>query len=262
MDIILKYPRTHHIEGSRFQEGDEELDNIPFNKINNSYLVVEEKVDGANCGISFSDDGELLLQSRGHFLTGGAREKHFNLFKTWANIHVSELFDILSNRYIMYGEWLYAKHTMFYDKLPHYFMEFDIFDKEEKFFLSTKKRKELLSKANFISSVFIIKEGYFKLLSELTNCIGKSNFISENIEENLRRICNEKKLDFERVYKETDLTKIMEGLYIKEEDENKVVGRYKYVRRSFLNNITNSESHWLDRPIIPNILNDDVNIYE
>ena len=44
----------------------------------------------------------------------------------------------------MYGEWLYAKHTVYYDALPHYFLEFDIYDKEQAIFLSTKKRKELL----------------------------------------------------------------------------------------------------------------------
>lgn len=85
LNSILKYPRTKHIEGSRCQPGDENLDSVPFSKISNKFIVLEEKVDGANCGISFRDDGELLLQSRGHYLTGGGREKHFNLFKTWAN---------------------------------------------------------------------------------------------------------------------------------------------------------------------------------
>ena len=32
--------------------------------------VVEEKVDGANAAVSF-EDGKLVLQSRGHVLTGG-----------------------------------------------------------------------------------------------------------------------------------------------------------------------------------------------
>ena len=56
------------------------------------YIVIEEKVDGANAAISFSDSGELLLQSRGHYLTGGYRERHFNLFKQWASIHQNEFY--------------------------------------------------------------------------------------------------------------------------------------------------------------------------
>jgi RNA ligase len=81
---IVKYPRTYHIEGSRFQPGDEDLDSVPFSAICDRPTIIEEKVDGANCAISFAPDGQMMLQSRGHFLTGGPREKHFNLFKQWA----------------------------------------------------------------------------------------------------------------------------------------------------------------------------------
>ena len=140
MTELIKYPRTPHLEGSRLQKGDEDLSQIPFSKIKGKYLVIEEKIDGANSAISFDDEGNLLLQSRGHYLTGGYRERHFNLLKQWASIHQEKLYQILTNRYIMYGEWLYAKHTVYYDCLPHYFLEFDIYDKEKQVFLSTKKR--------------------------------------------------------------------------------------------------------------------------
>ena len=46
----------------------------------------------------------------------------------------------------MFGEWMYAKHTVFYDALPHYFMEFDIYDREKKEFLDTKRRREMTEK--------------------------------------------------------------------------------------------------------------------
>ena len=73
---IIKYPRTPHIEGSRLQPGDEDLSQIPFENIAGKYLVIEEKIDGANSAVSFDDQGNLLLQSRGHYLHGGYREKH------------------------------------------------------------------------------------------------------------------------------------------------------------------------------------------
>ena len=133
---ILKYPRTPHLEGSRLQAGDEDLSQVPFSHLKGKYLVIEEKVDGANTAISFDTDGTLLLQSRGHYLTGGYRERHYNLFKQWANVHKEEFYKVLGSRYIMYGEWLYAKHTVYYDELPHYFMEFDVYDRVEKIFLS------------------------------------------------------------------------------------------------------------------------------
>jgi len=70
---LYKYPRTPHVEGSRFQPGDDDLDCAPFADLQGKYIVVEEKLDGANAGASFSRSGKLLLQSRGHFLDGGAR---------------------------------------------------------------------------------------------------------------------------------------------------------------------------------------------
>ena len=73
-----KYPHTPHVEGSRLQPGDEDLNQIPFDTIKNHYLVIEENCDGANCAISFDCNGEIWLQSRGHYLTGGYRERHFN----------------------------------------------------------------------------------------------------------------------------------------------------------------------------------------
>ncbi len=45
----------------------------------------------------------------------------------------------------MYGEWLYARHTIPYDQLPHYFLEFDILDRETGMFLSTDRRHALLA---------------------------------------------------------------------------------------------------------------------
>lgn len=127
---IKKYPRTPHLEGSRLQAGDEDLSQIPFSDIAGRHIVVEEKVGGANSAVSFDRDGTLLLQSRGHYLTGGWRERHYNLFKQWAGVHREALYAVLGSRYIMYGEWMYAKHTVYYDALPHYFLEFDVLDRE------------------------------------------------------------------------------------------------------------------------------------
>src|SRR5207253_7855144 len=70
MTMMEKYPRTLHIEGSRLQPGDEDLTHVPLRDLQGLILVIEEKMDGANCGISFAEDGRMLLQSRGHYLTG------------------------------------------------------------------------------------------------------------------------------------------------------------------------------------------------
>lgn len=251
---IIKYPRTHHIEGSRLQPGDEDLESVPFSEIAGRYLVVEEKMDGSNCGISFTNDGKLLLQSRGHYLTGGYREKHFALFKTWAHTFESELKEILQDRFIMYGEWLYTKHTVFYNHLSHYLLEFDIYDKVNKAFLSTKVRRVMLKRLPFIRMVRVLFEGKMKSMHELMSLIGPSHFIKGDHLSDLRKISLELDLDGDRVIRETDLTGLMEGLYIKVEEDGVVKGRYKFVRAQFLATVLESESHWLQRPIVPNQL--------
>ncbi len=254
---IKKYPRTPHIEGSRLQKGDEDLSQIPFSCIQNKNLVIEEKVDGANTAISFDDAGQLLLQSRGHYLTGGYRERHYNLLKQWAMVHQQELYAVLGARYIMYGEWLYAKHTIFYDVLPHYFLEFDVYDREKNVFLDTPSRQKLLKNLPVVS-VPVLATGIFKRKEDILKLVGPSHFITEVHLENLKKSALELGLDPLRQLQETDPSNLMEGLYIKIEENGIVVDRMKYVRYSFLQAVDTSETHWLDRPIVPNLLTCDI----
>jgi hypothetical protein len=257
IDDFIKYPRTPHIEGSRGQPGDEDLDSVPFSEIAGRHLVVEEKVDGANAGISFGQDGTPRLQSRGHFLTGGSRERHFALLKTWAQTHAAGLRERLGHRYVLYGEWLYARHTVFYDALPHYLLEFDILDREEGLFLSTDRRRALLAGSPVVS-VPVLHSGPLESLPALTGLVRHSAFKSRDWRDALRRAAanGENALwgRVERALAETDPSDLAEGLYIKIEERGQVVGRYKWVRGSFHDAVQHSGSHWLDRPIVANQL--------
>lgn len=253
MNTILKYPRTPHLEGSRLQPGDEDLSQIPFREIAGRHLVVEEKCDGANSAISFGPGGELLLQSRGHYLTGGYRERHYNLMKQWANVHQDAFFRVLGTRYIMYGEWMYAKHTVFYDRLPHYFLEFDVLDRETGIFLGTRERQKLLKDLPVVS-VPVLAEGVFTQREQLLAHLGPSRYISDRHVEVLRQASRELGLDEERQLQETDPECTMEGLYLKVEENGQVVQRLKFVRPTFYQAVQNAGGHWLDRPIVPNRL--------
>lgn len=250
---IKKYPRTPHIEGSRIQPGDEDMNQIPFAQMAGRHAVVEEKIDGANCAVSFDADGGLLLQSRGHYLRGGYRERHFNFLKQWAQAHATEFYGVLGSRYIMYGEWMYAKHTIFYDALPSYFMEFDIFDRETGWFLDTHMRREMTSHMP-VCSVPVLAEGEFASRDELIRLLGVSRFITPDHIAKLRAYAEANGLDPDRQCRETDPSNLMEGLYIKIEEGGQVIERMKFVRQSFLQCVEESQTHWLDRPIVPNQL--------
>lgn len=261
MDRIRKYPRTHHIEGSRLQSGDEGLAAIPFDELVGRHLVIEEKLDGANSAISFESDGMLLLQSRGHYLTGGAREAHFAPLKAWAAAHRDALWGQIGARYVMYGEWLHAKHTVFYDALPHYFMEFDLLDKESGVFLSTPERRRLLA-GGPVASVPVLREGRVARFADMTGLIGPSLYKTARWAEALDEAVAARGQDAGMVRAQTDMSGEMEGLYIKAEDGAAVTGRWKFIRKSFLDAVRASGGHWRDRPILPNGLAAGVSLYD
>jgi hypothetical protein len=260
-DVMLrKYPRTRHIGASRVQRGDEDLTVAPFEAIKGRWVVVEEKMDGANCALGFDDAGELRLHSRGHFLMGGPRERHFALLKQWAATHEDAWFGSLEGRYVCYGEWMYAKHTVFYDALPHYFLEFDVLDVESGNFLSTGRRAAVLRGVP-VTPVRVLFEGILQKEEELAHLLGRSAFKTESCNQRLRAAAIRLGLDAEEALHQTDASDRMEGLYIKVEEEGVVKERYKFVRGDFRSRVADSESHWLARPIVPNELMAGVDLF-
>jgi hypothetical protein len=109
IESIHRYPRTQHLEGSRLQPGDHDLTQVPLSQLRGLYCEIEEKLDGANAGISVDHDGRVRLQSRGHVLVGGERERHWDLFKRWAHAHEAALVAHIPVGGTLYGEWLYAR---------------------------------------------------------------------------------------------------------------------------------------------------------
>jgi len=260
MPRIRKYPRTHHLEGSRLQPGDGDLDSVALADLAGQHLVIEEKIDGANAAISFDATGELYLQSRGHFLTGGGRERHFALFKTWAQAHRPALWSCFGDRYVVYGEWLYAKHTIYYDELPHYFLEFDVLDLASDAFLSTERRRELLAGTPLVS-VPVLWRGESPAHGPLAAMVTGSRYKSPRWRDRLSETAAARGLEVERVRDQTDRSDEMEGLYVKVERDGRVEARLKFIRPSFLTSVLDADSHWQNRPILPNRLASGVDLF-
>lgn len=217
-----KYPRTYHLSGSKGIS-----DGIPFSAVLNHNLTIEEKVDGSCVGIAFNQDN-LCLKHRNHEVIG----PEWDLLKKWIKDHEELFYDLLENKYIMYGEWLYATHTIHYDRLPHFFLEYDIFDLRNQCFLSTKRRQEML-KDTPIVSVKTLNQGNFKSIKEIISLWGQSYYRNSGP---------------------------MEGLYLKVEDDIEVLNRYKFISKDFLDQILSSGSHWMERPLTKNITIGDYNV--
>jgi hypothetical protein len=226
-------------------------------------FVREEKLDGANAGISFNDDLEMRLQSRGHYLTGGAREAQFGVFKEWARLHEADLLERLEDRYQMFGEWMFARHTQFYDQLPHLFLEFDIWDTKGQVYLSTPARHKLLE-GSAVVSVPVVEGGWPASDREMRNMIRPSLYRSTDWRENLAVAAEAAGVDPETALFESGAHRpgpdLAEGVYVKIETEEHTVGHFKFVDANFTQAILESGSHWAARPIIRNLLAPGVDI--
>jgi len=233
-DDFTKYPRTPHLFGSRGTDDDKHLghqESLDF--IADASLIVEEKLDGTNVGIHFTSAGRMVLQCRGHEITTGMHAQ-YDLFKQWTMGKRPALEAMLEDRLLLFGEWLYARHSVHYRRLPHYFFEFDIYDKEGQVFLDLAARLELLEETG-IHTVPVVHRGP-ATADQLRGLIGPSHFDSA----------------FENpVTGRTD--NLMEGLYLRTEAEARVTGRAKFVRSEFVEKVKQSE-HWQHQAVVPNLL--------
>ena len=238
---FIKYPRTPHLFGSTGTDDDKHMGEDESSEfIANESLIVEEKIDGTNVGIHFSEQDELVLQCRGHLITEGMHPQ-YDLFKQWAAVKSHSLSERLERRYILFGEWVYARHSIFYRQLAHYFFEFDIYDKEAAAFLDLERRMELLEGTG-VETVPVVRTGALKrnMLEEL---IVASEFDSQFENPQTGRIDN-----------------LMEGLYLRTEADGFASGRAKFVRPEFVEKIKQS-THWQHQAMVPNELADGVDIW-
>jgi hypothetical protein len=206
---FFKFPRTRHL----FNLGSATRDDLLLTPVEqkeflNCKVYVEEKVDGANLGISIDPDTYgVQFQNRSHFVTSNYH-KQFEKLDTWLGKNSIGLFEIIEpGRHILFGEWLYMKHSINYVNLPGYFVAFDLYDRKEKKFYSRNRLEELLSKAN-IPIVPLLEHCEFKKLDELVK-------IAKTTESSF-------------------YDGFIEGVYVKKSDDMWVTKRGKIVRSDFI----------------------------
>jgi hypothetical protein len=67
--------------------------------------------------------------------------------------------------------------------------------------------------------------------------------------------------DWDLVWRHTDHSDRLEGLYIKWEEDGIVRGRYKFVRHDFVSLIVSNDEHHDNLPPVPNRLAADVDLF-
>jgi hypothetical protein len=127
-------------------------------------------------------------------------------------------------------------------------------------FLSTSSRRLLLAGLP-LRSVPVLYRGPALSLDHLIGLVGPSLYKGPDWRDKLVESAVARGLDSGKAIEETDPTDLMEGLYIKVEEDDQVDERYKYVRADFLTTVVDSGTHWLRRPIVPNGLADGVDLF-
>jgi ATP-dependent RNA circularization protein (DNA/RNA ligase family) len=220
---FFKFPSTPHLATMPGVDirGDKVLTESECDEFLTHEVTVEEKVDGANLGLSFDANGNIRAQNRGAYLhlPGSGQWKKLG---EWLAIHTATLFEHLSDRYILFGEWCYAQHSIFYDRLPDWFLAFDIYDREAGRFLATARRDRLLGEIH-ISKVPDIAGGRFTY-SEIQKLLSQSKLTNQPAE----------------------------GVYLRIDYGDWLEQRAKLVRPAFIQSV---EQHWSRSVIRPNRLN-------
>lgn len=173
---FIKFPRTHWLPiGEKPYKSERYLTDSELHRLLSGEVHVSEKLDGANVGIRFFQ-GRLVLQKRGNFVEEGEHPQ-YGALKEWAYRRY-ESFSKLPGDMVLFGEWLFAKHSIHYTKLPDYFFLFDIWLGDK--FLPMNERDRTAEELSLITPPNLY-QGRLSL-RQIPKLIKKSHFSEETVE--------------------------------------------------------------------------------
>lgn len=213
----MKYCRTYHIIKSPGGTSDDKKlksDSIFLNK----EIIITSKLDGSNLCLSKND-----VFARTH--SGPPKHPSFDLAKSF---HNQIKYSIPDNLFI-YCEYLYAKHSIHYTKLPSYFTVFNILDIDRNIMLSWDDVEKICCDLNMIT-VPVLFKGHFKT--------------EKSLYEEILKLVAQKEFNYDE--REGVVIRIAKEFAV--EDFAKNVG--KWVRAAHVQ----TSEHWKDQEIIKNQL--------
>eukprot|EP00035_Acanthoeca_spectabilis_P037737 m.47098 g.47098 ORF g.47098 m.47098 type:complete len:616 (-) comp8826_c0_seq1:228-2075(-) len=221
---LHKFPRTAHLfdSGGQAVTADDLL--VSAEELSHFYgsgveVLVEEKVDGANLGVSIAPNHTVLFQNRAHYVND-ATHTQFSGLSRWAEAHGPALHALLTpERHVLFGEWCALRHSLEYHRLPGYFVAFDLFDRETNTFASRRELHTAL-RGTGIPVVPVVTKQAFASRDELLPLLDTAS-------------------EFRDGY--------VEGVYLR--IEGAVPRRCKVVRPDFVQGIT---KHWMADKAVKN----------
>jgi ATP-dependent RNA circularization protein (DNA/RNA ligase family) len=154
---FFRFPHTPHLAwlGEGSPRDDKVLSPSEVTALLASDVVVEEKLDGANVGLSLTTDGGLRAQNRGQYLAA-PHAGQFARLPTWLAQHGEGLRAMLTPNLIIFGEWCAARHSLDYAALPDWFLLFDVYDRSAARFWSSTRRNVLANSAGLVTAQTVL----------------------------------------------------------------------------------------------------------
>lgn len=218
MDYLKKitpdYPRTRHVPWKPNAARDDLV--ASYDEFRPAFLSdnveVTEKIDGANCGMALYKN-EPIIRNHNHILRKGyvketPAKKQFASVFNWFYDN-KEKFEALNEYgpFSVYGEWMVAQHGLEYNKLPSWFIVFDLYNHEVGKFVAPQLARRIIVDCGFE----IVPQLYFGKLK---------NF------EQLEELANQPSLFTDKANRE--------GIYIKVSDDSWIEHRFKMIREGFV----------------------------
>lgn len=219
MKRFVRFPHTAHLAwlGAECPRDDKVLSSAEASAFLAGKVVVEEKLDGANLGISVGRAGGIQMQNRGEYLTAPFSGQ-FTRVASWLAAREDILAEALSDNLILFGEWCTARHSLDYAELPDWFLAFDIYDREECRFWNTARRDDLLGRLGL--------------------CAVPTLFAGRTTMNSLKELVIQERSRFRRGE--------LEGIIIRRENEEWLESRAKLVHPAFTQAIS---QHWSRRTL-------------
>lgn len=122
-------------------------------------VLVEEKLDGSQVGVASAGDGEVpIVRNKNHILVKGYGRKNTNAKRQYAPLwnwvyehadRFAALTEACGELCGVYGEWLYAEHTLRYNLAPDDFIAYQIYQPSLGAFVDAYRTRDLLGAAGF-----------------------------------------------------------------------------------------------------------------
>ena len=160
-EILPEFPKTPHLP---FQPNVQKGDIVAVSDegiFNSPSLLIEEKLDGANCGAILFDE-EFIVRNREHILQKGYIKKEtpaklqFRPLWNWLYDNkkcFEKLNKIFGEPVGVYAEWMWNIHGIIYDNLPSYFIAFEVYLPHEQ--IPSIEGRNALEKAGFTCAPLI-----------------------------------------------------------------------------------------------------------